>query len=173
MDSSTIVTRHEEPADAPAVVALQREAFGPGAYARAAFRVRERAAHDLRRSLLTERGGRVIASVRMTPVAIGGQRGYLLGPLVVEPVSKGLGYGRALARRALAEAAATDADFVVLVGDEPYYGPLGFKPLPRGRITMLGPADPARILVAELRPGAAATLAGEVSGMSPQDAGDS
>jgi len=50
----------------------------------------------------------------------------------------------------------------VLVGDGPYYGRLGFKPIPRGRAKMPGPVDPARLLVCELAEGAAAELAGAI-----------
>jgi predicted N-acetyltransferase YhbS len=64
----------------------------------------------------------------------------------------------------LTEAAKTSAEFVVLVGDEPYYGPLGFKRLPPKRVLMPGPVDPARLLVAELKPGAADELEGVVRG---------
>ena len=39
---------------------------------------------------------------------------------------------------------------MVLVGDEPYYGKAGFKRIPKGQVTMPGPVDPARLLVAEL-----------------------
>ena len=38
----------------------------------------------------------------------------------------------------------------MLVGDEPYYAKAGFKPIPKGRVTMPGPVDPQRLLVAEL-----------------------
>jgi predicted N-acetyltransferase YhbS len=57
--------------------------------------------------------------------------------------------------------------FIILVGDEPYYGPLGFERLPPKRVTLPGPVDPARLLVAELKPGAAADLAGMVRGVPP------
>jgi predicted N-acetyltransferase YhbS len=40
------------------------------------------------------------------------------------------------------------------VGDEPYYSTFGFKRVPRGRVTLPGPVDADRILVAELVPGA-------------------
>jgi predicted N-acetyltransferase YhbS len=43
---------------------------------------------------------------------------------------------------------------MLLVGDAPYYGKAGFKPIPEGRATMPGPVDPARLLIAELAPGA-------------------
>ena len=43
---------------------------------------------------------------------------------------------------------------MVLVGDEPYYGKAGFKRIAKGQVTMPGPVDPARLLIAELAPGA-------------------
>jgi predicted N-acetyltransferase YhbS len=161
------VTRPERPSDAHAIAALQRSAFGPGAYARAAFRVREQAPHDPALSLVTERGGDLIASVRMTPIRVRDRRGLLLGPLVVDPCCKNMGFGKALVRRAMAAAEQAGCPFVILVGDAPYYGPFGFRPLPPKRVIMPGPVDPARLLVAELRPGAAEGLEGTVQGVPP------
>ena len=51
---------------------------------------------------------------------------------------------------------------MVLVGDEPYYARSGFKAAAKGRIEMPGPADPARILVAELVPGAFDGVSGPI-----------
>jgi predicted N-acetyltransferase YhbS len=165
--SQSIIVRPETAADIPAVEALQRRAFGPGAYARAAFRVREQAPHDPRLSFVAMSGDTLVASVRMTPIAVGESRGLQLGPLVVDPTFAGRGHGKGLVRRALAAAREQEAPFVLLVGDESYYGPLGFKPLvPAGGVRMPGPADPARILVAELVDGAAQDLRGQVRGMS-------
>ncbi len=73
----------------------------------------------------------------------------LLGPLTVEPPFRGRGIAKALIARALDEAKKKGEKLVVLVGDEPYYGPLGFKRIPKGRAIMPGPVDPA-LLVAEL-----------------------
>ena len=77
-----LITRLERPSDAAIVEALQHAAFGPGAYARAAFRVREQAPHDPALSFLTELDGVLIGSVRMTPIQVGGRmraRGCCLG----------------------------------------------------------------------------------------------
>ena len=52
--STKPISRLERPSDAAAIEALQHAAFGPGAYARAAFRVREQAPHDPALSFLTE-----------------------------------------------------------------------------------------------------------------------
>jgi predicted N-acetyltransferase YhbS len=168
--SQTIATRPERPSDDAVIDALQHAAFGPGAYARAAFRVREQAPHDRALSFVTERDGEIAGSVRMTPIAVGERRGLLLGPLVVDPCCKGLGYGKALVRLALESAQKAGCRFVILVGDEPYYGPLGFRRLPPRRVTMPGPVDPARLLVAELAPGAAEGLEGMVRGVPPDHA---
>lgn len=171
MTSHAIVTRPEQPSDDPAIEALQHAAFGPGAYARAAFRVREQAPHVRALSFLTELDGAPIASVRLTPIDVGGAHGLLLGPLVVDPSHKWLGYGKALMRRAVAEAATAGWPFIILVGDAPYYGPFGFNPLPPKRVTLPGPVDPARLLVAELRPGAVEALNGQVKGVLLPDGG--
>src|SRR5687768_10726898 len=160
--SEDIHIRPERPSDNCVILALQHAAFGPGAYTRAAFRVREQAPHDRTLSFVAERGGELVGSVRLTPIAVGERRGMLLGPLVVDPCCKGLGYGKALVRHALVRAREAGCGFVILVGDEPYYGPLGFAALPPKRVTMPGPVDAARLLVAELTPGAAGGLEGMV-----------
>ncbi len=51
---------------------------------------------------------------------------------------------------------------VVLVGDEPYYKKAGFRRVPKGRVVLAGPVDPARLLVAELVEGAFADVSGTV-----------
>ena len=93
----------------------------------------------------------------MTPIHVGenAERGLLLGPLVVDPEYKGKGHGKALMRLAVEEARKAGCPFIILVGDQPYYWPFGFRPLPPGKVQMPGPVDPARLLVAELKPGAA------------------
>ena len=78
----------------------------------------------------------------------------LLGPLTVEPPFRAHGIGTALVQRALNDAKAKGHKLVVLVGDEPVYAKNGFKRIPKGKAKMPGPVDPARLLVAELAPGA-------------------
>jgi predicted N-acetyltransferase YhbS len=167
MSPQSCLTRPERPSDDAAIEALHLAAFGPGAYARAAFRVREQAPHDRSLSFLTECDGALIGSVRMTPIAVGAAHGLLLGPLVVEPTYKGLGYGKALMRHVMDAASDAGRPWVILVGDQPYYWPFGFRPLPPGHVLMPGPVDPARLLVAELIPGAAEGLTGMVEGLRP------
>ena len=71
--------------------------------------------------------------------------------------------------RALAEAKAKEQRLVVLVGDEPYYGQLGFKTVPKGRATMPGPVDPARLLFCELADGAFDGVSGAIKPDWPKD----
>ena len=105
-----------------------------------------------------------MAAVRFTPIVIGGKsKALLLGPLAVDPVFANRGYGRGLVAIALEDARAAGTALVVLVGDEPYYGKLGFRRIPSGQVTLPGPADPNRLLAAELAPGALQELSGVVA----------
>lgn len=152
----------EEPSHDAAIEAINADAFGPGRFARAAYKIREGGPHDRSLSFVALIDGAVVASVRMTPIAAGEGRAMLLGPLAVMPSWKNLGFGRKLVAIALDAAKAAGWGAVVLVGDAPYYGPLGFAVMPRDQITMPRPVDPARLLVAELVPGAAEALRGPV-----------
>ena len=49
---------------------------------------------------------------------------------------------------------------MLLVGDMPYYGPLGFTRLGPYAVTLPAPVDPARVLVAGLADGALEGLSG-------------
>jgi predicted N-acetyltransferase YhbS len=94
----------------------------------------------------------------MTPIWIGGVPAWLLGPLAVQPGFAGQGMGKALLRHALAQV----DEPVLLVGDPPYYGPFGFKPVSPERVGMPGPVDPRRLLVAGLEDGTRGALSGVV-----------
>ena len=152
----------ETPADAPAIDRLNERTFGPGRYAKTAYRLREKVGHGLDVSFTARIGTLLVGSVRLSPVRIGETKALLLGPLTVEPAFRERGLGQALIERALKDAAAKGHRLVVLVGDEPYYGKCGFKRVPPGRATMPGPVDPARLLVAELAPGAFEGVSGPI-----------
>ncbi|WP_428698001.1 GNAT family N-acetyltransferase [Stappia sp.] len=145
--------RNETPEDLAAIEALQADAFGPGRFAKTAFRLREGVDHDPRLSFVGMSGDVFAGSVWLTPITIGGAPSQLLGPLAVAPAFKNKGLGRLLVNQSLKTALAFGERSVLLVGDAPYYGPLGFEPVPPGSITLPGPVDPARVLVANLVPG--------------------
>jgi predicted N-acetyltransferase YhbS len=149
--------------DLPVIAALHARAFGPGRFARTAHRIREGADDISRHCRVCLVGDKIVAAVRFTPIAIGGHGdALLLGPLAVDPAFANRGYGRGLVARALDEARGNGMRLVLLVGDEPYYGKLGFKRVPRGRITLPGPVDYDRLLAAELKTDAGAAYSGEV-----------
>src|SRR5262249_1745143 len=133
--------------DALAIERLHERTFGPGRYARTAFRIREQLVHRLDLSFTARIGTLMVGSVRTTPVRIGETAALLLGPLTIEPPFRERGIGRALIDRTLAAARAAGHRLVVLVGDEPYYGRSGFRRIPKGAVTMLGPVDPPPLLL--------------------------
>ncbi len=148
--------------DAVAIERLHERTFGPGRYARTAYRIREEVAHSLELSFTARIGTLLVGSVRLSPIRIGQTAALLLGPLTVEPPFRERGIGQALMERALAEAGLRGHRLVLLVGDEPYYGKVGFKKIPKGQVTMSGPVDPARLLVAELAAGAFQGVSGAI-----------
>jgi predicted N-acetyltransferase YhbS len=162
MDDLTLTILPETAADAVAIDRLNARAFGPGRYAKTAYRLREKVAHGLDVSFTARTGTLLIGSVRLSPVRIGDSKALLLGPLTVEPAFQERGVGQALIERALKAAGAKGHRLVILVGDEPYYGKCGFKRIPPGRASMPGPVDPARLLVAELVPGAFEGVSGPI-----------
>jgi len=153
MKQTMWVIRPEHTSDDDAIEALQAEAFGPGRFARTAFRVRENVPHRPDLSFVGHAGDKVAGSIRLTPIRIGAADALLLGPLTVSPDFKNRGLGKALMRTAMEAAAAAGDKIVLLVGDAPYYSPFGFQQVPLGRITLPGPVDPERLLVALLNDG--------------------
>ncbi len=152
----------ETGADAAAIERLHERTFGPGRYAKTAYRLRERVAHRLDVSFTARIGTLLVGSVRLSPVRIGETKALFLGPLTVEPPFRERGIGQALIARALDAARAKGERLVILVGDEPYYGKNGFNRIPAGRVEMPGPVDPARLLVAELAAGAFDGVSGPI-----------
>ena len=148
--------------DAQAIERLHERTFGPGRFVLSAYRLREHVDHLLDLSFTARIGTLLVGSVRQLPVCVGDTPALLLGPLTVEPPFRSHGIGRALIEKALSEAKAKGIRLVLLVGDEPYYGRLGFKRVPRGRATMPGPVDARRLLVAELVEGAFEGVSGPI-----------
>ena len=146
MDQTPYTLVTARPEDRAEIDALHALVFGPGRFARTAYRVRESAAPDAGVSLVALRQGRVIGSVLLTEVRIG--------------------EAPALLDAAVDAARARGDALVVLVGDEPYYARSGFRRVPDGRIRWPGPVDPARVLALELVPGALDEACGAIRGRS-------
>jgi predicted N-acetyltransferase YhbS len=151
------------PADDAFVEDLHAIAFGPGRFARTAFRVRERFPIDTSLSLVAEVDGQPCGAVWMTPISVGGIDGYMLGPLATHPDFRKRGAGKLLAREVTRLALERgDGAYVMLVGDRDYYCPLGWVPTVPGAVAFPGPVDPTRVLVYSHDPSLAARLAGPI-----------
>ena len=162
--SDPIISRPAVQADMPAVSELSARVFGPGRFVRTAYRVREGTPDVSPFCRVALLGDRIIAAIRMTGISIGGRGGaLLLGPLAVDPEFANLGYGRRLIAESTEAARAAGMELILLVGDMPYYGRLGFVPVPIGQITLPGPVNPARLLAVELQPGALDRYRGAVA----------
>jgi predicted N-acetyltransferase YhbS len=153
----------ERPEDAAGVDALVDAAFGPGRYAKTAERLRERNRRDAACSFVATCGAELVGSVRLWPVSAGGSAALFLGPIAVASHWRRRGLGALLVERACEAAASHGHGLVLLVGDRPFFGPLGFTPVPKARLALPGPVNPGRVLWRELRPGAAAAVAGPVA----------
>ena len=161
MNDLPLVLEPETPDDAEPILHLNDRVFGPGRYARTAYRIREKADSDPALSFVARVGTLLVGAVAMTRILIGDAPALLLGPLIVEPVFRSQGIGDALVKRCLGEAKAAGWKLVILVGDEPYYARMGFQRVPPGQIVLPGPVDPARLLYHELEPGALEVAKGE------------
>jgi len=156
--------RQQTPADTPAIDALHEEAFGPGRFARTAYRIREASTQPPPIALTAWHNGELAGAIHFTAIKIGERRGaILLGPLAIAPAYKNKGCGLKLMKDGLGEAAALGFRLAILVGDLPYYQRVGFGIAPPGRIVLPGPVDRARLLAAELAPGALAEFSGPVT----------
>jgi predicted N-acetyltransferase YhbS len=156
--------RAERASDDASVERLIDAGFGPGRFAKTAYRLREGVAPDGRLSFVAEnpKTHELLGAVRFWPVIVGDRPALLLGPLAVDPALRGRGIGIALMQRGIEEARALGYESVVLVGDEPYYAKVGFKILKSRQIRFPGPVDGKRLLGLALKEGALETLSGEV-----------
>ena len=150
-------------ADLPAIERLTEHAFGPGRFAKTAYRLREGRPGDHALSFVARVGTILVGANRMTPIRIGDRSALLLGPLVVEPAFRRHGLGEALVQKSLDAARGAGHRIVILVGDASYYGRMGFARVPDNRMKMPGPVDPERLLYCELVAGALDSISGRIS----------
>src|SRR5688500_8709015 len=85
MHELSLTIRPETADDTAEIERLHERTFGPGRYAKSAYRLREGATHSLPLSFTARIGTLLVGSVWLTPVRIGEAKALLLGPLTVEP----------------------------------------------------------------------------------------
>lgn len=153
MNSQQFTIQLETPSQFDAIEQLAADAFGPGRFAKSAFRLREGVPHEADLSFVAIENDKIVGSVRQTRISVGGEEALVLGPLVVASGVMNNGIGAALMEYSMAAAKNGSHHLVILVGDQSYYSKFDFKQVPDGQIKLPGPADPARILCCELMPG--------------------
>jgi predicted N-acetyltransferase YhbS len=154
--------RAERPEDADAIEALDNDGFGPGRYAKSAYRLREGVAAESDLGFVATESGVPVGSVRFWPIKIGAHKALLLGPLAVRSDRRGSGIGIALMKHGIERAHATDAACILLVGDEAYYRRAGFARIAPGHVRFPGPVDARRILGLALKDDALASVSGDI-----------
>jgi predicted N-acetyltransferase YhbS len=154
--------RLENPADAGAVEALNADSFGPGRFAKSAYRLREGVDPIAPLSFVAVEKDILRGSVRFWPISVGGHEELLLGPLAVQTGQRGKGIGIALMQAGIEAARQGPWRGILLVGDEPYYAKVGFSRLPPGRVKFPGPVDQNRVLGLSLKAGELLTLSGQI-----------
>ncbi len=138
--------RNEQPGERAAILALHELALGPGRYALSAYRLREGCEPLATLSHVAVSEDQILGSIRFSPIWVGLQEALLLGPLAVDPERHGTGIGLDLLRAGIDACGKNKHRAIVLVGDEPYYGRVGFQRLSTGQVTFPGPVDPNRLL---------------------------
>lgn len=130
---------------------LLDEAFGPGRYARTAYRYREK--HNLisEYSYIYQGNKQLLASISFSQIFINNiNKGLLLGPLAVKPGHDGKGYGVALVETTIKLIKKSKKyNFIVLVGDIDYYRRFNFKQISQP-LNLVGPVNPNRVLILSL-----------------------
>ena len=119
--------RAERASDVVAREALLDACFGDNRHTRTCQRLRDGRAPAEGLALSVVRRGRLVGTVRLWHVSVGGLRALMLGPLAVDDTCRGLGVGSALMRHALDTAKARGHGAVILLGDARYYARFGFS----------------------------------------------
>lgn len=152
--------RQERAEDESSIAALNEAGFGPGRYAKTAYRLREGVHAVAELGFVAIENGTLRGSVRFWPIKVGDDTVLLLGPLAVDSAQRGRGIGISLMQAGIAAARAGGWRAILLVGDEPYYARAGFAKVPPGRMQFPGPVDSSRLLGLALADGALENLAG-------------
>jgi len=161
-EQQTWTIRREAEGDAQRIAFLTEAGFGPGRYAKSAYRLREGVAAVTDLSLVAVEDGILRGSVRFWPIKAGASNALLLGPLAVERAQRGRGIGISLMQAGIAVARGAGWPAILLVGDEPYYSRVGFVKLKPGMLRFPGPVDQNRLLGLALVEGALDQLSGAV-----------
>lgn len=152
----------QQQADDKGVELLLDLAFGLNRFEKAAYLYRQDISALKELSFVIYEDDLMIATLRFWPVNVGDKDCLLLGPIAVLPELQGKGYGIALMEHGLKRAKELGHSRVILVGDEAYYGRLGFTREHARALHMPGQEDESRLLALELQGGAFDGVSGEI-----------
>ncbi|KFG70482.1 N-acetyltransferase [Microvirga sp. BSC39] len=159
-----ITIREETFHDVDAREALLDACFGPARFQKTCERLREGRLPADGLSLVIDRDGEIIGTVRLWHVSAGPNRpALMLGPIAIDPSVQSLGLGGKLMREALKRAGQLGHKAVLLVGDAPYYERFGFSTEKTGSLWLPGPYERGRFLALELEEGSLDGARGLVS----------
>src|SRR6202171_4197910 len=153
-NAAPFAIRAERASDVVAREALLDACFGDNRHTRTCQRLRDGRAPAEGLGLSAVAEGRLVGTVRLWHVSVGGKPALMLGPLAVADSCRSLGLGAALLEHALAVARARGHGAVILLGDAPYYARFGFTADKTGELSLPGPFERDRLLGLELRQGA-------------------
>jgi predicted N-acetyltransferase YhbS len=149
-----ITIRAERASDVVARETLLDASFGTDRATRTCQRLRDGRTPAPGLAFSAIHQGRLVGTVRLWPVDAGSRAALVLGPLAVDPHTRGLGIGAALMTQALAAAKSRGHGAVILLGDAPYYARFGFSGVKTQNLLLPGPFECERLLALELRDGA-------------------
>ena len=142
----TFVIRQEQPEDDYAVDCLIQNAFGPGRYAKSAYRYRDDQSHIAELAYVAENHlGHIVGTIRYWPMK-NAPSDVLLGPIAVDGDLRNMGLGINLMYLSLEKADNMGFKRVILVGDPNYYKRFGFLQKDAMGVSFLGPVDNNRLL---------------------------
>jgi predicted N-acetyltransferase YhbS len=128
-------------------------AFGPKRHEKTCERLREGRMPAEGLAFVIRAYDRVVGTVRLWHVAARNVPFLMLGPLAIDPLMRGAGFGGMMMNHALARATELGHRAVFLVGDEAYYSRFGFSRTAAEKLVLPGPVDANRLLAKELVPG--------------------
>ena len=121
-----IEIREERPSDIPAILDLNKCAFGQDQEANIVDALRSNGGASL--SLVATLNDRVVGHIMYSPVELGQLTGAGLGPMAVLPEHQRQGVGGKLIEAGNRQLQDAGSPFIVVVGHPDYYPRFGFRP---------------------------------------------
>ena len=145
----SIFIRKEQEIDNTEINILYTNSFGPGRYAKSAFRYREKYDHLIDISQVLICHNKLIGSVRFWNILVNNKKSLLLGPIVMHRDYRGQGFGKRLLKDSILNCKNLGHNLIILVGDLSYYSKIGFKRIGQKKILFEGPVNYERVLYIE------------------------